>query len=74
MKSIPILKNMAPSRVVVRDVRFFQRNPQATAYTRSATAEERAQLDLPKGTKVVVVKLSNERHARMFSTPDEQQN
>ncbi len=74
MKAVPVLNNTTPSRTVDRDARYFRRNPTATAYTRMATAEERAQLDLPPGTRCVVVKLGRHKHARLFSTPDQQRN
>jgi hypothetical protein len=70
MKTVPILENTAPSRSVAHDAHYFRRHPGKKSYIRSATAEEREQLDLPKGTKVVVVKLGKQKHARMFQTPD----
>lgn len=72
--SVPVFHNTVPSYTVAKDARYFRRNPTAKQYTRSATAEECDWFDLPKGTKVVVVRLSKDKHARLFQTPDAERN
>jgi hypothetical protein len=58
-----------------QDERYFRKHPQADHYIRLATPEECRDFGLVRGTKVVVVKLSKHRHARLIQgPPDERRN